>query len=93
VRVSVYHISLTKELSTKGNFSSNKLRNYEFKSIDEIERSRRREFRAGVKEAVLGYRKYLGLLKRNLSVNPLQAKSLLNHQLAELAEVEIEVIR
>ena len=38
-------------------------------------------FRAGVREAVLGYRKYLNLINRNLTVNPLIEKSLVNQKL------------
>lgn len=93
VRVSVYNINLPKELSMKKNFSSSKLKNYEFRSINEIEKDRKNKFRAGVREAVWGYKKYLNLLERNLSVNPLQARSLLNHRLAELAEVEVEITK
>ena len=93
VRISVYNISLPRELSAKRNFSSYKLRNYEFKNINKIIKNDRDECRVGVKEAVLGYKKYLDLLSRNLSVNPFQVKSFLNHKLANLAEVEVEIVK
>jgi hypothetical protein len=77
VRVAVYHIQLTKELSTVRNFSSYKLRDFEFKSISEIINDPNL-YRTGVLDAVTGYKRYLHLLNKNLSFNPFQHKSALN---------------
>ncbi len=90
VRVAVYHLELPKHLSSLGNFSSFKLKDYKYKTIEEIIEGKIKgaNFRAGVIEAVNGYIQYLKLLDRNLSVNPLQHKSTLN---TELAEVIVDV--
>jgi hypothetical protein len=90
VRVALYHIELPKNLSGLRNFSSFKLRNYKFVKTCEIIKAGpgKAIFRAGVTEAVQGYLRYLKLLDRNLTINPLQHKSLIND---ELAEVVVEV--
>lgn len=90
VRVAVYHLALPKSLSKLKSFSSFKLKNYKFMSVEEIVEGKIKglNFRAGVVEAVGGYLKYLKLLDRNLSVNPLQQKSIMN---VELAEVVIDI--
>jgi hypothetical protein len=90
VRVAVYQISLPKQLSVLRVFSSNKLVDYRFELIDNILNGKPRALRAGVKEAICGYKKYLRLLGRNLSINPLQEKSLLNTKLATV-KVELEI--
>lgn len=90
VRVTLYHIELPKNLSSLKSFSSFKLKDYKFIEACEIIQSNHRDsnFRVGVAEAVRGYLRYLKLLDRNLSVNPLQHKSAIND---ELAEVVVEV--
>jgi hypothetical protein len=45
--------------------------------------------RAGVREAVKGYLKHMSLVRRKLSVNPLQEKSILNKELATVT-IDIE---
>ena len=90
VRVSVYHIQLPKNLSSMSNFSSYKLKGFKFISTKDIMREKNNlALRAGVKEAVKGYLKHLNLIKRKLSVNPLQERSFLNHQLATVT-VDLE---
>lgn len=79
VRVAIYHIQLPKDISEQKQFTSYKLNNYEFLNISDIKNAR-----AGVKEAVLGYKKFLFLLRKKLAVNPLQAQSFLNQALAEV---------
>jgi hypothetical protein len=90
VRVAVYQISLPKSLSSASVFSSSKLVDYRFETIDNILSGKPKALRAGIKEAVYGYKKYLKLLGRNLTVNPLQEKSLLNNRLATV-KVELEI--
>lgn len=84
VRVSVYHIQLEKELSQIKCFSSYKLKDFKFVAVDEILKDKNINLRVGVRESVMGYLKYLNLLKRNLMANPLQAQSVLNKELAEV---------
>lgn len=87
VRVSVYSLTLTKSLSSPLFFSSFKLKDYKFYSINEILEGKL-DLRAGVKEAVLGYNKYIKLLSRRLVANPFQEISNVNKR---LATVTIEV--
>jgi len=89
VRVSVYHIQLPKGLSTATNFSSYKLKDYSFVDTDKIIDNKLENLRAGVIETVITYKKYFEFLDRNLVVNPLQAKSLLNETLA-VVTVDVE---
>jgi len=91
VRVSVYNLQLPKNLSSPVFFSSYKLKNYKFVNSKELLDGKYEKvtLRAGVKEAVRGYQKHLSLLKRNLSVNPLQERSFLNRELATVT-VDIE---
>ena len=90
VRVSVYNLQLPPELSSTDRFSSYKLRDYEFVDSGSLLSGKYNEdfLRAGVKESVKGYIRHLDLLKRKLSVNPLQERSILNK---ELATVTIDV--
>jgi len=87
VRVSVYHFQLPKELSKIVNFSSYKLKDFIFMDAKELlaDSANKYALRAGVKEAIGGYLRHLTLLHRNLSINPLQEKSLLNQELATAA--------
>lgn len=89
VRVAIYHLQLPKSLTAKSNFTSFKLCNFNYMNIEEI-LEKKKEFRVGVREAVLGYKKYLNLLSRNLSANPIQEKSVLNKELATVT-VDLEV--
>lgn len=89
IRVSVYHLELPQEYSITGKFSSYKLKEYSFIDASKVlNEPFTIPIRAGVKEAVKGYLRYLSLVERNLTVNPLQERSLLNQ---ELATVTIDV--
>jgi len=79
VRVAVYNISLPKELSLVSLFSSFKMKDYKFYFIEEILSANLR-LRAGVKESVSSYLKYLCLLEKNLVVNPFQEVSNVNEK-------------
>lgn len=85
VRVEIFHITLPKKYSNSKNFFSYKLKNYNFLEIDNPRKLEEKgdSFRVGVMEAIAGYKKYLGLIKRNLVFNPLQLKSRLNYFLRE----------
>jgi len=89
VRVALYHLTLSKELSDSKHLSSFKLKNYRFENIKVTKSKDKRNYRAGVIEAINGYTKYLNLVARNLSVNPLQEKSILNKEITSLV-VEVE---
>jgi len=89
IRVSVYHLTLPKNLSSINSFSSYKLKNYKFLTIHDAETYDIGALRSGVMEAILGYKKHLSFVKRNLKVNPIQEKSVLNRTLAEVS-VEVE---
>jgi hypothetical protein len=84
VRVEVFHMKLPKKLSDPKCFSSFKLQNHKFMSINTILKvdTRTRKFRAGVVAGISGYKKYLELQKRNLDTNPLYIRSKLNYQLS-----------
>ena len=84
VRVEIFHIRLLKKFSKLGNFSSYKLTGFKYLDIEDTKKmeKERRKFRVGVFEAISGFRKYQGLLDRNLAFNPLQYKSSLNYFLA-----------
>jgi hypothetical protein len=84
IRVAVCHIQLSKELSSVRNFSSYKLKDFKFYKADEILRNKNLNLRAGVVGAMKGYLRYLKLVERNLTVNPLQNISDLNTELAGL---------
>ena len=88
VRVALYHLQLPQNVSKLTDFFSYKLRDYKFVGLEEI-LTAGKGFRVGIKEAVLGYKKYLGLIARNLSVNPIQARSVLNR---DLATIEVDVL-
>jgi len=85
VRVEIFHIRLPQKISSIGLYSSYKLTGFKYLDIEnagKIEKERL-NFRVGVFEAIAGFRKYQGLLDRNLAFNPLQFKSSLNYFLAE----------
>lgn len=91
IRVSIYHLQLPKEYSSLSNFSSYKLKDFTFVDSEKLLDSKYNNIplRAGVKESVKGYLRHLNLLKRKLSVNPLQEKSILNQELATVtADIE-----
>ena len=91
VRVSVYHLQLPEDFSSISSFSSYKLKDYQFVESKRLLKNDQcnLSLRAGVKEAVKGYLKHLSLVRRNLSVNPLQEKSILNKELATVT-IDIE---
>jgi len=91
IRVSVYHLELPKEYSQIKSFSSYKLKDFIFVDTAKLlnDTYNKIPLRAGVKEAVKGYLKYLNLVERKLSVNPLQEKSVLNQELATVT-IDIE---
>ncbi len=91
IRVSVYHLELPKEYSQIKCFSSYKLKDFIFVDTAKLlnDTYNKIPLRAGVKEAVKGYLKYLNLVERKLSVNPLQEKSVLNQELATVT-IDIE---
>jgi len=91
IRVSVYHMQLPEEYSDLKNFSSYKLKDFTFVDAEKLldNKYNNISLRAGVREAVEGYLKHLSLVKRKLSVNPLQEKSLLNQELATVT-IDIE---
>jgi len=89
VRVAVYSLTLPKETCSVSRFSSLKLKDYKFYDAYDIVKANL-GLRLGVKEAILGYLKYLSLVKRNLVVNPLQDSSLVNKELATFS-VDLEI--
>lgn len=80
VRVSVYHLELPKTVKLS-DLSSFKLTEFQYVSIHEVVSGEMKNLRVGVKEIVVGYEKYLGLLKRNIKVNAFQVQSVLNETL------------
>lgn len=82
VRVEVFHLSLPEDLSSLKNFTSFKLQNFRYVSVESILLKRIKNLRAGVIEVVATYDRYLGLKERGLSLNPLKCKSELNYFLA-----------
>lgn len=85
VRVEVFHIKLPKKYSSIKCFSSYKLHNHKFMSIDKILKgdTKDKKYRAGVIAGIEGYKKYLELKRRKLVTNPLYYKSRLNYQLSK----------
>ena len=86
VRVSVYHLTLPKEISSLDIFSSFKLNNLRFISIDGLIDAAgvNSDFRAGVREVAAGYREYLKHSQRK-SWQPSVVRCDLNQKLGELA--------
>ena len=84
VRVSIYHLSLPKKLSSPKSFSSFKLENHRFLSIGNIIKGNSEHFRVGLMETVLGYQRRLKMLDKNVIANPIFEISSLNHKLAAL---------
>lgn len=89
IRVAVYTLSLPKELSCLSKFSSFKLKDYSFFDIKEILEGKL-ELRAGIKEVIFGYARYLNILRRKMVVNPIQDSSILNKKLMSLS-IDLEV--
>jgi hypothetical protein len=85
VRVSVYQLSLPKELSSSRSFSSFKLENHRFLSVGEIVNGDSGHFRVGLIETILGYQRRLEMIDKNVIANPIFEISSLNHELAALA--------
>ena len=85
VRVEVFHIKLPKNYSGKKHFSSFKLNDHKFISINQVINAKKSSnFRVGLKEVGIGYQKYLELRGRKMAINPLLYKSQLNYQLAQV---------
>ncbi len=90
VRVAVFHLQLPQKLSSRSVFSSYKLRDFNFKTVEEItSRKVDGHYRVGILEAVNGFERYLNLLERKLKVNPFQAKSQLNRDFVFGFEMEL----
>ena len=85
VRVSIYHLSLPKELSTLKSFSSFKLENHRFLSIGNIIKGDTEHLRVGLVETALGYQRRLEMLNKNVIASPIYEISSLNHELVALA--------
>lgn len=85
VRVSVYHLGLSKELSNLKNFSSFKLESHRFLPFGEIIKGNSDHFRIGLVETILGYQRRLEMIDKNVIANPIFETSSLNHELAALA--------
>ena len=82
VRVSVYNLSLPKQISPN-NFTSYRLKNHRFHSIDKIfnEELDGRFYRAGVVEIANGYKNYLS----EATSKPIYTTSFLNTKLISMA--------
>lgn len=91
VRVAIFTIQLPKKFSSRNVFSSFKLKDFMFMSVDEMihSKSENNYFRVGVREAVIGYKKYLDLMNKKLVTNPFQIRSKINKELATLT-IEVE---
>jgi len=81
VRVEVFQIKLPQKLSKLENFQSYKLQDYRFLNLENGNLAES-NFRAGVREAIMGYSKYLELKSKNVTFNPLQVKSEINYHFA-----------
>ncbi len=89
VRVEIFLLTLSKKLSNKKYFSSFKLRNHKFVSFDRLlSENPAVNLRVGVKEAAMGYKKYLEMLDRKLTFNPLYYKSTLNYHLSRSLPIQ-----
>jgi len=83
IRVSVYHVELSQELADNDCFSSYKVRKHNFISVLELAGGGRiGNFRSGIKEIGLGYRKYLEKSAEGVYTKPMVEKCLLNRELA-----------
>ena len=85
VRVEVFNIKLPTNISKIKKFSSFRLENFKYLDLYKLEdyQSEKNNFRAGIIEAMKGYKKFLELSRRNLKFNPLQYRSELNYYLAD----------
>jgi hypothetical protein len=81
VRVAVYNLILPDWLSATENFSSFKIKDHRYLHVSEIVRGRR-DFRTGIREIALGYKRFLMEPERDFVVNPIWQKSVLNFELA-----------
>ena len=84
IRVEVFHIKLPRKYQGKDIFSSYKLFNHKFMTIDKILSldKEKVKLRAGVASGIEGYRKYLELKRRNISADPFYSRSELNYRLS-----------
>jgi hypothetical protein len=81
VRVAVYSLSLPDWLSATQNFSSFKIKDHRYLHVSEIVKGKR-NFRAGIREIALGYKRFLMEPERDFVINPIWQKSVLNFELA-----------
>lgn len=87
VRVEIFHIKLPKKFSQVSVFQSYKLQDYKFVNMGKVNEKREEfNFRAGVFEALAGYRKSLELKDKKVAFNPLQEKSEINYHFAHSVE-------
>ncbi len=84
IRVSVFQLHLPKKFSSKKAFSSYKLEDFRFVSVDQIINSKNNNYRTGVTEIILGYKRFNDYMKKNLVFNPIYSQSLLNQQLVDM---------
>lgn len=83
IRVSVYRIELSRQLTNNNCFSSYKVRKHNFIPASKlIGGSHNYNFRSGVKEIGMGYQKYLERQAEGLSLKPIAEKCFLNRELA-----------
>ncbi|MFZ5933156.1 MAG: hypothetical protein ACOYT7_03740 [Patescibacteria group bacterium] len=83
VRVAVYHLSLPREFSSPENFSSFKLKGYEFVRVEEIIQAGGGVLiRQGVREIAQGYKEYRERLAREEELQPFYVDSLFNQRVA-----------
>lgn len=80
VRVAVYNLFLPDWLSGQENFSSFKIQNHRYLHVSEIAAGRR-NFRTGITEIGIGYRRFLQEERRNFVLEPILEKSALNVEL------------
>jgi len=84
VRVSVYNLILPKDLFSIHQFSSYKLNNFRSISIDGLSR-KNENFRTGLTQIGLGYKRFLSSRQSIYSYKPELIKSEVNLELAQLA--------
>ena len=90
IRVSVYHIKLSQQLTSNNCFSSYKIRKHNFIPVSElIGANRIANLRSGIKEIGLGYLEYLEKSARGVYTKPIVERCLLNKELAVVFAQEL----
>jgi len=83
IRVSVYPVKIPERLGRIDSFSSFKIQNYRYLRVSELANGGEEyNFRAGIKEIGLGYQSYLEKRLRGVWPSLIEAKCLLNRDLA-----------